>query len=144
MSKPNPSRSIHDLLNNSSNWTLTGDLSLSKVDFIVERRSTPQTNRPTVLIQKGRRFTHEEGLPKGVLTWVVQEVFIQPLMQDASGVNDRMWEMSEEVDRIVRNNRAAASGIERITIAPRSPRSGNLQEPYRGNEVVIQCFWRES
>lgn len=143
MSKPNPSRSIHDLLNNSSNWTLTGDLSLGKVDFIVEQRTTPQVNRATILIQKGRTLTHEEGLPKGVLCWVEQEIFIQPLMPVVSGANDQLWEMSRESSRIIRANRTSASGIEYMWIAPRSPRSGNLQEPYRGNEVVIQCFWRE-
>ena len=113
------------------------------MDFIVERRGTPQTNKPTVLIQKGRRFTHEEGLPKGILTWVEQEVFIQPLMPDVSGANDRMWEMGREIDRIIRANRTSASGIENITISERSPRSGNLQEPYRGNEVDVKCFWRD-
>ena len=88
---------------------------------------------------------HEEGLPKGVSSWVIQEVYIQPLMPpNVSGANDRMWEMSREAKRIMRNNRTSASGIEYITLGPRSPRSGNLQEPYRGNEVVIECFWRES
>ncbi len=141
MSKPNPARSVCDVL--SANWGLSGDLSLANIDFYVEERATTQTNKPTILVQKGRRITHEEGLPVGLTTWVEQEVYIQPFMPTASGANDQRWSMSREADRIIRSNRTSASGIELMKIAPRSPRGANMTEPYRGNEVVITCFWRE-
>lgn len=143
MGKPNPARSIHDLL--QTNWSLLGDLAIQNVDWFVEQRFTTQTNKPTIFIQKGRELDHVEGLPKGVLHWVEHEVYVQPFHPiQVSGANDRMWEMKREVLRIVSASGTTASGIEAIWPAPRSPRSGNLQEPYRGNEVVIQCFWREN
>jgi hypothetical protein len=138
--KPNPARSIYDLL--AANWTLTGDLDLAHVDFIVERRATTQTNRPTILIQLGDTMNDEEGLPIGVSSSVQQEVFVSPTMPNISGMNDQMWSMSREIQRIVKTNRTSASGIEYIWIED-SPRTGGSQEPYRGSDVIITCFWRE-
>ena len=142
LTKPNPVRSIHDLINNTSNWTLTGPLDLGHVDFIVERRATAQVNRPTILIQKGDAGNNEEGLPIGVASWVEQAVYIQPLMPDQSGATDDMWSLSREAQRIIKGNRGAASGIEWMWLED-SPRTGNLQEPYRGSDVIVTCFWRE-
>ena len=142
MPKPNISRSIHDLL--LTNWSLTGELGRAEIDLVVDQKATTTTNKPTIYIQKGRGFSVREGLPKGVLKYNIREVYIQPFMPTVSGAHDRMWEMSQEIEDIIDNHPTEASGIENVWIAEKTPRSGNLQDPYRGNEVVIKCFWRKN
>lgn len=143
MTKPNVSRSIESLLNSSTNWTLTGSLARTEIEFIVDEKASVVTNKPTVWIQKGRTFSHDEGLPKGVVSWTEQEVYVTPMAPDVSGQNDTLWSMREEIRRIVKANRQVASGIENITFGPRSPRTANAGDPLRGNEVVLVCLWRE-
>ena len=140
--KPNISRSVHDLV--FANWSLTGDLARNKLDWIVDQKDTTTANKPTLLFQKGRHPTYDEGLPKGVLSYRILEVYVAPFVPTSvSGCTDQMWEMGEEVRRIIRANRTAVSGVERVTFSRAGQRRGGVLAPFRGNEVVVECFWRD-
>jgi len=143
MAKPNISKSISNLL--ETYWTLDGDLARQNIDFLADERETTKLNCPTILCVKGREYDHEEGLPKGVVTWVEHEIYATPMMPtEVSGATDKIWDMKREIQRIVRAYRTSASGIERMWLAQRSPRTSDARDPYRGSEVVIICWWRET
>ena len=142
MTKPNPTRSIYNLL--YAQWTLTGDLARTSLVWLVDQKQSATTNNPTVYIQKGRTISHTEGVPKGVTGWVDQEIYVTPFFAPAaSGTSDQLWSIREEVRRIIRAYPTSASGIQNMWLNEKSPRSSSSQDPYRGNEVVVTTFWRE-